>query len=71
MGLGNHVWTLLQDWWHFVLLAQGVNPEIIRIAGRWKSLAYQAYIKAFELVASHHLSNLAPNPPIKLVPPLF
>jgi hypothetical protein len=25
-------------------LAQGVSPEIIRIAGRWKSLAYQAYI---------------------------
>ena len=25
-------------------LAQGVSPEIVRIAGRWKSLAFQAYI---------------------------
>jgi hypothetical protein len=25
-------------------LAQGVSPKIVRIAGRWKSLAYQAYI---------------------------
>jgi hypothetical protein len=25
-------------------LAQGVSPEIIRITGRWKSLAYQTYI---------------------------
>lgn len=40
-------------------LAQGVNPEIVRIAGRWKSLAYQTYIRAFELVVSCHLSNLA------------
>ena len=41
-------------------LAQGVNPEVVRIAGRWKSLAYQAYIQAFELVASQHISTLAP-----------
>ena len=41
-------------------LAQGVSPEIVRIAGRWKSLAYQAYIQAFMLVALQHLSNLAP-----------
>ncbi|KAF8218929.1 hypothetical protein L208DRAFT_1345527 [Tricholoma matsutake] len=39
-------------------LAQGVSPEIVRIAGRWKSLACQAYIWVFELVASRHLSNL-------------
>jgi hypothetical protein len=48
-------------------LAQGVNPKVVRIAGRWKSLAYQAYIRAFELVASRHLSNLAPtnnSPPL-------
>lgn len=40
-------------------LAQGVNPEIVRIAGRWKSLAFQVYIRAFEQVASRHLANLA------------
>jgi hypothetical protein len=36
-------------------LAQGVNPEIVRLAGRWKSLAYETYIRAFEQVASRHL----------------
>jgi hypothetical protein len=40
-------------------LAQGVNPEIVRLAGRWKSLAYEAYIRAFEQVASRHMGNLA------------
>ena len=40
-------------------LAQGANPEIIRIAGRWKSLTYETYIWAFEQIASRHLSNLA------------
>jgi hypothetical protein len=40
-------------------LAQGVNPEIVRLAGRWKSLAYEAYIRAFEQIASRHMSNLA------------
>jgi hypothetical protein len=25
-------------------LVQGVNPEIVCLAGRWKSLAYEAYI---------------------------
>lgn len=39
-------------------LSQKVNPEIIRIAGRWKSLAYETYIRAFEQVASRHLANL-------------
>jgi hypothetical protein len=38
-------------------LAQKVNPEIVRIAGRWKSLAYKAYIRAFEQVASRHLGS--------------
>ncbi|KIJ46702.1 hypothetical protein M422DRAFT_101180, partial [Sphaerobolus stellatus SS14] len=28
-------------------LAQKKDPEIIRIAGRWRSLAYEAYIRAF------------------------
>jgi hypothetical protein len=40
-------------------LAQKVNPEIIRIAGRWKSLAYEAYIRAFENVVSRHIGNLS------------
>jgi hypothetical protein len=29
-------------------LSQKVDPEIVRIAGRWRSLAYEAYIRAFE-----------------------
>ncbi|KAF8572979.1 hypothetical protein K439DRAFT_1376880 [Ramaria rubella] len=46
-------------------LAQKVDPEIVRLAGRWKSLAYEAYIRAFEQIASAHLSNL-PSPPSEL-----
>ncbi|KAG1879817.1 hypothetical protein F4604DRAFT_1579058, partial [Suillus subluteus] len=37
-------------------LAKKVNPEIMRLAGRWCSLAYETYIQAFEQVASQHLS---------------
>ncbi|PSR81117.1 hypothetical protein PHLCEN_2v6452 [Hermanssonia centrifuga] len=40
-------------------LGQGVAPEVVRIAGRWKSLAYEVYIRAFEQVSSHHLGNLS------------
>ena len=36
-------------------LAQGVNPEVVRLAGRWKSMAYETYIRVFEQVASRHL----------------
>ncbi|KAJ3822275.1 hypothetical protein F5880DRAFT_1484448 [Lentinula raphanica] len=36
-------------------LAQKVNPEIVRLAGRWKSMAYETYIRAFEQIASRHL----------------
>jgi hypothetical protein len=39
-------------------LAQKVDPEIVRIAGRWRSLAYETYIRAFEQVASRHLGGL-------------
>ncbi|KAF8240579.1 hypothetical protein L208DRAFT_1232447, partial [Tricholoma matsutake] len=39
-------------------LAQGVNPEIVCPAGHWKSLAYEAYIQAFEQITSRHMSNL-------------
>ncbi|KAF9521422.1 hypothetical protein CPB83DRAFT_778758, partial [Crepidotus variabilis] len=42
-------------------LARGVSPEIVRIAGRWKSLAYELYIRAFEQVASLHLSIRQPS----------
>ncbi|KAJ7489048.1 hypothetical protein FB451DRAFT_1024953 [Mycena latifolia] len=38
-------------------LAQKVNPEIIRIAGRWKSLAYEAYLRALELSISRHIGS--------------
>ncbi|KZT32410.1 hypothetical protein SISSUDRAFT_1055570, partial [Sistotremastrum suecicum HHB10207 ss-3] len=40
-------------------LAQKVDPEIIRIAGRWKSLAYETYIRAFEQAASRHMADAA------------
>ncbi|KAF8871226.1 hypothetical protein BD779DRAFT_1410241, partial [Infundibulicybe gibba] len=39
-------------------LAQGVTPEIVRLAGRWKSMAYEAYIRAFEQIASRHMGRL-------------
>lgn len=41
------------------LLAQKVNPEIVRLLGRWKSLAYEVYIRAFEQVVSRHVGGLA------------
>jgi len=40
-------------------LARKVDPEIVRLAGRWKSLTYQVYIRAFKQVASQHLANKA------------
>ncbi|KAG2346726.1 hypothetical protein BDR05DRAFT_877756, partial [Suillus weaverae] len=40
-------------------LANKVDPEIVCIAGRWKSLAYETYIRAFEQVATQHLGSLA------------
>ena len=43
-------------------LAQKVDPEIVRLAGRWKSMAYEAYIRAFELIANRHMGNLVDNP---------
>ena len=42
-------------------LSQKVDPEVVRIMGRWRSLAYQVYIRAFEQVASRHTANLASN----------
>jgi hypothetical protein len=43
-------------------LSQKVDLEIIRIAGRWRSLAYEAYIRAFEQIAAHHLGGLMNQP---------
>jgi len=40
-------------------LAKKVDPEVVRIAGRWKYLAYKTYIRAFEQIATQHLSDLA------------
>jgi hypothetical protein len=40
-------------------LAKKIDPEIVRIAGRWKSLAYETYIRAFEQISSQHLANAA------------
>ncbi|KAG1893146.1 uncharacterized protein F5891DRAFT_963429 [Suillus fuscotomentosus] len=40
-------------------LAKKVDPEIVRLAGRWKSLAYETYIRAFEQISSRHLANAA------------
>jgi hypothetical protein len=40
-------------------LGQGVSPEIVRVVGRWKSLAYETYIRAFEQVSSVHMGGLA------------
>ncbi|KAI0073629.1 hypothetical protein K474DRAFT_1580154, partial [Panus rudis PR-1116 ss-1] len=31
-------------------LSQKTDPEVVRILGRWRSLAYEAYIRAFEQV---------------------
>ncbi|KAJ3730281.1 hypothetical protein C8R42DRAFT_568718 [Lentinula raphanica] len=36
-------------------LVQKVDPEIVQLAGRWKSMAYETYIRAFEQIASRHL----------------
>jgi len=40
-------------------LTQGVNPKIICLASRWKSLTYEVYICAFKQVASRYMGNLA------------
>lgn len=39
-------------------LAKGVSPELVRIAGRWKSLAYETYVRAFEQIAPQHMGGL-------------
>ena len=42
-------------------LAQKVDPEVVHLAGRWKSLAYEAYIRAFELIGNRHMGNMDIN----------
>ena len=39
-------------------LSEKIDLEIIRIAGHWRSLAYEVYIRAFEQVASRHFGDL-------------
>ena len=38
-------------------LAQGISPELVRIAGRWKSLAYELYVRSFELVVARQFAD--------------
>jgi hypothetical protein len=67
----NHINSILKAWgWGTTFghsfriggssfyLSQEVDPEIIRIAGRWHSLPYEAYIRAFEQIASRHFGGL-------------
>ena len=71
----NHINAILKSWgWGTTFghsfriggasfyLSQKVDPEIVRIAGRWRSLAYEAYIRAFKQVASRHLGSLLSQP---------
>ncbi|KAJ7713417.1 DNA breaking-rejoining enzyme [Mycena metata] len=39
-------------------LSLGINPEIVRLAGSWRSMAYETYIRAFEQVVSLHMGGL-------------
>ena len=39
-------------------LSEKIDPEIIYIAGRWRSLVYEVYICTFEQVTSHHFGGL-------------
>jgi len=39
-------------------LSKGVDPEIVRLTGRWRSLAYQLYIRSFELVVNRHIGSI-------------
>lgn len=40
-------------------LAKKVNPEIVRLAGRWRSLAYEVYIRSFESIINQHIGNIS------------
>jgi hypothetical protein len=43
---------------HYVANNLKVDLEIVRMAGRWKLLAYEVYIRSFENMALIHLGNL-------------
>ncbi|EMD36177.1 hypothetical protein CERSUDRAFT_95528 [Gelatoporia subvermispora B] len=58
LGLGNTYGHSFRIGGASFYLAQGVSPEIVRIAGRWRSLAYETYIRAFEQVSSRHMADL-------------
>jgi hypothetical protein len=49
------------------LLPSGVDLEVVRLAGRWCSMAYKAYIRAFKSMVTHNIGFLedqeAPKPP--------
>jgi hypothetical protein len=49
-------------------LAKKVDPEIVRIAGHWKSFAYETYIRAFEQISSQHMANTSS---LQHLPPLI
>ncbi|KAF5382385.1 hypothetical protein D9757_009774 [Collybiopsis confluens] len=56
MGWGNAFGHSFRIGGASYLLAQGVSPEIVRIAGRWRSLAYELYIRSFQDIFSKHIS---------------
>ncbi|KAF5366868.1 hypothetical protein D9757_011918 [Collybiopsis confluens] len=56
MGWGNAFGHSFRIGGASYLLAQGVSPEIVCIAGRWRSLAYELYIRSFQDIFSKHIS---------------
>jgi hypothetical protein len=43
-------------------MANKVNREVVQIAGRWLSLAYEVCTRSFEQVISRHLAGLPDAP---------
>lgn len=41
------------------LLAMGTPPDIVQMQGRWRSLAYQVYIRSFAEASGRHTANLS------------
>ena len=39
-------------------LAKGVNPDILRVAGRWKSNAFEVYLRSFEHTVTTHMGDV-------------
>ena len=40
-------------------LAKGVNPDILRVAERWKSNAFEVYLRSFEHTVTTHTEPVA------------